>query len=67
MNSISVFESYCYICSKRDLCAAAYFKCSTMVFDLLSFSGATDMDEITIVHESIQQNAAMLELIYQDI
>jgi hypothetical protein len=37
-----------------------------MVFVLLSFSGSTDMDEITIVHESIQQNAALLEMMYQD-
>jgi hypothetical protein len=35
-----------------------------MVFDLLSFSGATALVEITIVHESIQQNAALLEMTY---
>ena len=39
---------------------------STVVFDLLSFSVATDLDEITIVHDSIQQNAPILELKYQD-
>jgi len=66
INSIAKFEIYNYIRSKRDLCAAVYCKYSIMVFDLLSFSGATDLDEITIVHESIQQIAAMLELTYQD-
>jgi hypothetical protein len=38
-----------------------------MVFDLISFSGATDMDEITTVLESIQQNAPLLELTYQEV
>jgi hypothetical protein len=33
-------------------------------FDSFSFSGATDMDEISIVHKSIQQNAAMYEMTY---
>jgi hypothetical protein len=66
INSISVFVRYSYISLKCGFCAAVYFKCSSMVFDLLSFSGATDLDEITTVHESIQQNAPMLELTYQD-
>jgi hypothetical protein len=33
-----------------------------MLFDLLSFSEASDLEEITLVHESVQQNAPMLEL-----
>ena len=53
--------------SKFGIWPAVYFKCSTMVFDLLSFSVATELDEITIVHESIKQNAPMLELKYLDV
>jgi 3-polyprenyl-4-hydroxybenzoate decarboxylase len=48
--------------SKRGICPAVYFKCSTIVSDLIAFSVATVLDEIAIVHESIQQNAPMLEL-----
>jgi len=44
INSISIFETYSYILSKCGLFEAVYFKCSTMVFDLISFSGVTDVD-----------------------
>jgi hypothetical protein len=66
INSISILRRYSYIRSKCVLCAAIYFKYSAMVLDLLSFSGVTDLNEIIIVHESIQQNGPVLELMYQD-
>jgi len=61
INSISIFETYVQNVTSVQLSTV---NVRAWYFDLFSFSGATDMDEITIVHKSIQQIAAMFEMTY---